>query len=197
MSEPSRLPYWATSGTALIADPGEPKQAEGWKADEIPTAETFNFWKNLVGQWIEHLKGQVSAVAAQKLAYDAIVGAGGTHNTLEEALAATSNGARILIASSIDVTAPIIIDGKIDVAIEVKPGRSFITTSAAAKALEIKNSNRIRIIGGRFTGFPIAIDIFDTSKNTVVEQNYFFNNSNDVQDNGVNTTLGNNYNEVA
>lgn len=190
MSKPTRLPTWATSGVALIADPGAPKQAEGWKADEIPPAETFNWFKNLVGQWVEYLDGQVDVVTQQKLAYDAIVSVGGNYETLQAAIDGVSNGSRILVASSQVLDTMVVIDGKIDLVIEIKPGKTITTATSLAKALQIKNANRVQIIGGRFTGFTDAIEIQATVKNTVLDRIYFSTISGDeVIDNGVNSTI--------
>lgn len=190
MSKPTRSPTWATSGVALITDPGAPKQAEGWRADEIPPAEYFNWFKNLVGQWVEYLDGEVDAIKGTKLAYDAIVGVGGTHETLQEAIDAVSNGSRILVASSQVLDTMVVIDGKIDLVIEIKPGKTITTATALAKALQIKNANRVQVIGGRFTGFTDAIEIQTTVKNTVLDRIYFSTISGDeVIDNGINSTI--------
>ena len=51
-SRPSTLPTWATDVGAVIADPGSTKQATGWVSPEKPSDGNFNWWMNLVGQWI-------------------------------------------------------------------------------------------------------------------------------------------------
>ena len=58
MSEPTKIPTWATE-TSLLQDPGVAKQASGW-AGEIPPVQYFNWWMNLVGQWIFYFRNQLS-----------------------------------------------------------------------------------------------------------------------------------------
>lgn len=66
MATPEKLPTWATD--AVFASPGDPwdgdptkveppagKLAEGWEPTEEPPAEFLNWWKNLVGRWIEEV----------------------------------------------------------------------------------------------------------------------------------------------
>ncbi len=52
-TKPSDLPTWATDGGADIVEPNAGKQALGHRAGERPPAQYFNWWQNLVFQWIE------------------------------------------------------------------------------------------------------------------------------------------------
>lgn len=63
---PPKLPYWASSDpNPNILEPGEGKKQQGWVPGEQPPAAYFNYWMNLVGQWVEALRdtGMVQAAA--------------------------------------------------------------------------------------------------------------------------------------
>jgi hypothetical protein len=52
MARPTKFPNWATSGTNIV-EPPDGKKASGWIAGEQPPASYFNYWQNLVQQWVE------------------------------------------------------------------------------------------------------------------------------------------------
>jgi len=61
MAEPSNYPEWATSPAGGdIVEPIPTKKASGWRkvlgVPEKPPYQQFNWWMNLVYQWIKHLK---------------------------------------------------------------------------------------------------------------------------------------------
>lgn len=58
MPEPASLPRWATAQTdpeADLTEPNEAKKDDGWLNAEKPAAGYFNWWMNLVYQWIVYL----------------------------------------------------------------------------------------------------------------------------------------------
>lgn len=57
MSQPSEQPEWASGGSAVITDPSSGKKALGWAVSEKPPAQYFNWWMNLVYQWVQYLAG--------------------------------------------------------------------------------------------------------------------------------------------
>lgn len=57
MSKPTHDPTWATDTGASITDPGSTKQADGWVADERPPAHYFNWWMNLIGDYVDFFRG--------------------------------------------------------------------------------------------------------------------------------------------
>lgn len=63
MPAPPKLPTWAT-GAASILEPSDGKKAQGWVPGEQPPAAFFNYWQNLVGQWITDLSSRMSAMEA-------------------------------------------------------------------------------------------------------------------------------------
>lgn len=74
MAKPTQLPTWATD-LVNNADPGTVKQALGWVFREKPASTHFNWWQNLVGQWIEYIQnGVVSYPTIQELEANVDVG---------------------------------------------------------------------------------------------------------------------------
>lgn len=58
-TRPSTDPVWASSVTALITTPPAIKQQAGWELTtpkEKPSLKYFNWWMNLVYQWILYLR---------------------------------------------------------------------------------------------------------------------------------------------
>lgn len=199
MTKPTALPTWATDPAAAIQNPGATKNALGWVA-ELPPHEFFNHWQNLVYQWVAYFDVEVDAVAAQQNNYDAVVGVGGTDADIPAALARVGSKSKILVTGDQVLTAAVVVDSFDDLIIEFKPGVQITTLSSIPLAFQISNSNRVQIIGGRFVGFNHAGDfVFDvqaTAKNTAFFRSYFFDNTGEIQDNGLNTEI-NVINEVA
>ena len=199
MSKPSSLPTWATDSGAAIQDPGAAKSAQGWVA-ELPPHEFFNYWQNLVFQWVSYFDTEIDAVAAQQNNYDAIVGVGGTDADLPTALARVGSQSKILVTADQVLDAAVVLDGLTDLVIEFKPGVQITTVDNIVRAFDLLNTNRVQIIGGRFVGFNNSGDfvfrVQGTSKNTAFFQSYFFDNDGEIQDNGINTEI-NVINEVA
>jgi hypothetical protein len=84
VSKPAQDAKWATSGSALIQDPGTGKRDTGWVV-EIPPVEFFNWWMNNVGNWIEYLDCTVDEIVQLQGVYDAIVGSGpGTYASIND-----------------------------------------------------------------------------------------------------------------
>lgn len=197
MAKPTRLPTWADS-SSLVTDPGAAKQSQGW-AVEMPPVQYFNWWMNLTGQWVEYIDTTLDALAGQALNYDAIVGTGGTHADINAAMADASPGWKILVSQSLVLTVTQVVDVE-DVELEFKPGVSITTIDALALGLQV-TAERVRLIGGRFRNFnddpgDIALQLTGTAKNCLIDKSYFFNNSNDLDDQGTNTVIGTIVNEV-
>ena len=57
MARPTKLPRWATGGSAVIAEPSEPEKDAGHLPQTILTAQLANWLSNLVYQWIVYLDG--------------------------------------------------------------------------------------------------------------------------------------------
>jgi len=197
MSKPTRVSTWATSGTALKQDPGTSKQSEGW-AVEAPPVQYFNWWMNIVGQWVTWLEGEVDAMSANRKEFDAVVGVGGTHADLNAVMADANilDGSKILVIDPLSLTTTQVID-KNDLVIECKPNVIISTVTALAKGIQI-DGERVSWVGGRFVGWndgggDIAFEFSATAKNCLLTQARFFQNSNDVND----VTVSNNNSQAA
>jgi hypothetical protein len=57
--KPSSIPEWASSPSdpGDIVEPSGAKKQDGWNASERPPAQYFNWWQNLVYQWVDYLDG--------------------------------------------------------------------------------------------------------------------------------------------
>lgn len=200
MSKPAKFPDWGTSAPAnLISDPGSAKQAQGWIV-EAPPVQYFNWLLNLIGLWIRYFDGELTSITAQSNSYDAIVGASGTHTSIQAAVDAVPAGGRILVTENYDLADPVNIS-KNDLEIKIKPGVTISNQATARKGFII-SSQRVRIIGGKLQNFndqvgDIAIELTATSKNCLITQVYFFNNEIEINDDGTNNVLVGNIEGVA
>lgn len=203
MAKPAQDAKWATSGTALIADPGVGKRDTGWIV-EIPPVEFFNWWMNNVGNWIEYLDLQVDAVTALQSIYDAIVGAGGTHATLNDVVAdmgvdLPAQDIRVFVQDPQTVIATQVLD-KEGIEIDFHPKAFMAKGLTTVIGLQI-DAKRIKIKGGRFLNFDevggIAIDMTANAKNCFIENNTFDNNTDEIADAGSNNVKVNNIEEIA
>lgn len=70
-TRPSALPVWATGGT--ITTPSGPKQALGWVVEKPPLS-FFNWFQNLVYQWLGYLDERAPLLYADTAALTAAVG---------------------------------------------------------------------------------------------------------------------------
>lgn len=52
MARPTKYPEWADGGSALLTEPTSAKKLLGWLKSEKPLGQFFNWWMNLVFQWI-------------------------------------------------------------------------------------------------------------------------------------------------
>lgn len=204
MSKPSESPIWATDGGALIQDPGIAKRQEGWRV-EIPPVEFFNYWQNLVGNWIEYLDGEVDKVVEIQGLYDAIVGPTGTHATINDVIADMDGttlpleDVRIYVLDPITPTVTQLID-KAGVEITFHPSAAFAKGANIVTGLQI-DAPRVKIKEGRFLNFNetggIAIELTSNAKNCHILFNTFDNNETPIEDNGANNQLIGNIEEIA
>jgi hypothetical protein len=65
MAKPSILPRWGdTAAPADVVAPNSSKQGSGWSNGELPPHTYFNWWQNLVYQWIQWLNGLLDTANA-------------------------------------------------------------------------------------------------------------------------------------
>lgn len=72
-TRPSTLPEWATDVGATVEEPLTAKKKEGWVPDEIPPPGWFNWWQELVYDWIYYMsQGYIRVFDALETAYDSL-----------------------------------------------------------------------------------------------------------------------------
>src|SRR5574341_295905 len=90
MAKPASKPTWATdanypantqpwASSATKVQPSSGKQAEGWEPEEPPPAQYMNWWKNLVGQWVDFVDDSFGSSQAVFLARQILSAASGTY----------------------------------------------------------------------------------------------------------------------
>jgi len=203
MAKPAINATWATSGSALIADPGAGKRDTGWVV-EIPPVEFFNWWMNNVGNWITYLDTQVDLVLDLEGIYDAIIGTGAYADI--NAVMADMDGVtlpttdvKIFVKDPTTPTVTQVID-KDGVSVDFHPKATMAKGSTLVTGLQIA-AKRVKITNGRFLNFDegggVAIDMTSAAKNCFVKENTFDNNTNEIADAGSNNIKVNNIVEVA
>jgi hypothetical protein len=203
MTAPVQIPTWATDGGASITDPGATKQGIGWIV-EIPPHEYFNWWQNLVGQWIVYLNTELAAVQALQGIYDAIVGTGGTHADLNAVVAAMgvtlpNQDVKVFVKSPLTVIATQVLS-KEGMDIEFHPKAFIAKGLTVVTGIQI-TAKRVKIKGGRFINFNEVggegIELTANGKNCHILNNTFSNCTDSVTDGGANNVLIGNIEEVA
>jgi len=128
--------------------------------------------------------------------WDAVIGGDfKTHDTINEVMADPNiaNIKNILYASTDLIDVKQVIDQD-DISLKFKAGADFVK-GAATVGLEIQ-SNRVRIFNGRFKDFiaggDVTIRLTAASKNVMLRDNYFTNNTQELDDLGTgNDYIGN------
>lgn len=64
MSKPTKLPEWASGGSAAITEPSEEKKDLGWVVAEKPAAQYFNWLLKNVYDWCTFLNSCTNTVGA-------------------------------------------------------------------------------------------------------------------------------------
>jgi len=77
MQQPEKLPVWATTH-AEIEIPPEQKKAWGWRrlidtTPESPALSYFNWWQNLIFQWLNYFTNEVATESSATLSAKTIV----------------------------------------------------------------------------------------------------------------------------
>lgn len=70
MSRPTEdPPNWATGSGAQITEPPAQRKEIGWVTAMLPPADYWNWWMNLVGQWLTHLSTGYPSYSTLEAAY--------------------------------------------------------------------------------------------------------------------------------
>lgn len=140
-----------------------------------------------------------SDIALGVLGFDAIVGTGGTHASINAVISDPNiaNIKRVLVITSAALTTTQTISQD-DMEFVFKAGVVY-SKSSATKGISV-NANRVTLIGGRFSGFSggsdTAIQIESGKNNNFIQGARFNTNTADITDSGTGSLLANNIQEV-
>lgn len=135
-----------------VIAPSSEKKLAGWQANERPPNQQFNWFHQIIGQWIRFFDKTANH-------FDVTVGAGAdcTHATLAAAVADADVGTNItvLIRDSADIDTTIDLT-KAGWKIYARPGVTY-TKDGVTDCISIEAAN-IEIHGLRFAGFSTGGD---------------------------------------
>jgi len=207
MARPSSKIDWTFGNpnqATVSVEPSDGKKEAGFSPNERPPAEYFNWLFQNIQEWIDFLEAEVDAALAARTLFDAVVGAGGTHETLQELMndpeTAAGNIKNVLVATPETLNSTVTL-GQNDMSFHFKPQAAVYKGSGLTKGLVI-DAERVRILQGRFGNFAatgdIAIELTANAKFCMVTECYFINNDTDVKDVEINNAnmIANNIDEV-
>lgn len=203
MAKPTSKPEWTVGNpdfATVTQEPSAAKKEAGWLPDERPPREFMNWLFNNIGDWIDYFEGEIDSFAGQSVIFDAFVGAGGTHADINALMAdpgiATIKNVLIISTLALDNTQIINQDG-MTFYFKAQAGLTKNGPTGAVKGLQI-DSNRVRIINGRFLSFnaggDIAVQV--NGNNCLIQGNMFNDNDTALDDQGANNALIGNIEEV-
>ncbi len=153
MDKPDFIDWIPDNDPTLLEEPTDPKKAAGWLALEKPPYQFFNWFWNLVSQWIRFFDTTTNQ-------YDVVIGAGDdcTHATIAAAIADGDVGTnvRVLLRDAITGGASATSLTKAGWKIDCRPGVTF-TKGVATTGLSIAAAN-VEVRGLRFAGFSTGGD---------------------------------------
>ncbi len=159
----------------------------------------MNFLFFRLDEWQKYFENVTDGLVALQSTYDVVIGAGGTHGTLADAIAAgLGPDQRVLVVDPFTITSPIVLseDGWF---IEWKPSAIYAQGGATTPGIQV-TGDRVTLVNGRFIDFDggsdVAIELEAAGKNCLVNKCRFSNVDNDIQDDGTNNSLSDNINEV-
>lgn len=200
MAKPASHLDWTDGVPAKAVEPSAAKKLTGWVALERPPFEFMNWLFFRQDEWNKYFETETDGLLALQSTFDVVIGVGGTHATLEDAIADGGLGddLSVLVKDPRTVTAPITLS-KAGWKITFKARATYSQGLSTSPAL-ILTANRIQLIGGRFTDFDggsdIAIQVQNTAENCKIDGTYFANVDQDVDDQASNTTIVNTVTEV-
>jgi len=203
MAKPSSKPEWTVGNPdfgTVTQEPSAAKKEAGWLPDERPPREYMNWLFNNIDEWIKYFDGEIDSFANQSIIYDAFVGAGGTHTDINDLMAdpGIAGIKNILITSTLALDATQIINQP-GINLHFKPNAGIIKNGPTGANLGLQiDSDRVRILNGRFLGFNAGGDkaIQLNGNNCIVMGNMFNDNDTPIEDLGNNNELLANIDEV-
>lgn len=203
MAKPTRKTNWTIGNSepsVVRVEPSDAKKIEGWNVEERPAREFMNWIFHNFQEWIDYLEAQTDAFVASKLEYDAVIGIGGTHATINALMADAdiANIKSVLVKDSMSLATIQVID---------QPNMNFIfkagvtvSKDTATTGIRIDAPN-VRLMRARFNGFStggdIAIQLTSNAKNCMILESVFKDCDTEIEDNGDNNIYANNLTEIA
>jgi len=198
MAKPTSKPDWTDGDAAKVQEPSAAKKLLGWVSLERPPFEFMNFLFFNIDEWIDYFEVTTDGLLALQSTYDAVVGVGGTHSTLNDAIAdgGLGNDVRVLVTDVTTVVATQVLS-KDGWEIVFKPRASFSQGAATTPAIQI-TANRVNIMGGRFIDFDGGSDVAlqVDGDNCMIRDTRFLNCDVEIEDNGTNTSISGTLTEV-
>ena len=198
-TKPATKPDWTRTNPTARVEPSGSKKENGWDPNERPPREFMNWLFYSVGvEWLDYFEEVTDGLISLQSTYDVVVGVGGTHATLNDAIADASLGdnLRVLVQDPATLTATQVLS-KNGWEIVFKPRAIYSQGAATTPGIQV-TGDRVKLVGGRFTDFDggsdVAIQI--DGENCRVQDCNFLNCDVSIQDNATNTLLTANLDEV-
>ncbi len=199
MSKPNKHLDWTDGDALKVQEPTTGKKLLGWTPSERPPAEFMNWLFHYQDLWNKYFDSQIEAVLASGLVYDAIVGVGGTHNTINELMqdSGIATKKNILVISPFTLTETILIDQN-NMKFTFTP-KATIAKGSVGLGVQI-TSEGVTFEGCRFLNFSgggeEAMRLSSTAKYCIIKECRFFNNSIAINDEGTGNVLTGNIEEI-
>ncbi len=203
MAKPTSKPNWTVGNPDFGTVTQEPTAGEkqtGWLPNQRPPREWMNWLFFNLGEWLDYFEGVTDGLSALQSTYDVVIGVGGTHATLNDAVADAGVGenARVLVKDPVALAATQVLS-KNGWELVFKPSAIYAQSGIVTPGIQI-TAERIKLSGCRFADFDggsdVALELDATAKNCIIFNNSYFNCDVNIQDDGTNNALSNNINEV-
>lgn len=200
MAKPSSHIDWTDGNVTKVVEPSVAKKLLGWVGLERPTFEHMNFNFFRLDEWAKYFEVTTDALLSLQSSFDVVIGAGGTHATLNAAVADAGLGVdqRVLVIDPATLTSTQILS-KAGWEITFKASAVYSQGLTTTPGIRLA-ADRVKLISGRFTDFDggsdIAVEVAAGAKNCLITQCYFANVDTDINDLGTNTSLSSNVVEV-
>lgn len=203
MAKPASKPDWTVGNpdfATVTQEPTNTKKEAGWLPDERPPREYMNWLFFNIHEWIEYFEGATDGLLLQLGQFDAVVGFGGTHATINDLMGdpgiATLKNVLITNQSAPAVNQVINQPG---MNFTFKPQAAIIGGGGATIGLTV-DAVRVRIFNARMTGFngggEVGLRLTANAKNCLVSGCMFNDDTTTLDDLGANNSLIGNIEEI-
>lgn len=192
---PSSVPNWTTGNPGVQVQPTNSQKFGGFVPNMRPPSTWFNWLLGNISDWINWLDQQTQ-INSDIVEYDAVVGTNGSFPDINTLMASANiaNIKNVLVSTPQTVTVPQVINQP-DMQFIFKPQAWYTQGLSLPTCIQI-TSPRVRIIGGRFISFTTGIQVESGANNCLIQNVYFNTVTTPILDQGSNTTLSSNVEEV-